>query len=236
LQHCSIAANGKCVEWSKQWSIELFLTVLRSGDTHPIMWHPTFVMNSRGILLKSVIKPHAKLLPPKNDLKVTCAFHCPVHWFDLLINIFDIGGKKTFWHFVSRLRWHMDDRPSRSFFGRKDHWIRFRDDEKSRFRTPGSYAELSRQGNASSRWLSEEIGHLAILGKVFEKSRTITSISPGLKAISFLQQENAHRLSSDSKYIFKHVKSSDKDSVACEKGFRSEMNQAKSHDARFQQV
>jgi hypothetical protein len=37
LQHCSIAANGKYVKWSKQWSIELFLAALRSGDIHPVV-------------------------------------------------------------------------------------------------------------------------------------------------------------------------------------------------------
>jgi hypothetical protein len=34
LDRC-IATNGKYVQWSKQWSTELFLTKFRSGDAHP---------------------------------------------------------------------------------------------------------------------------------------------------------------------------------------------------------
>jgi hypothetical protein len=37
--HCHMAANGKCMESSKQWSIEWFLRALRSGDIHSIVGH-----------------------------------------------------------------------------------------------------------------------------------------------------------------------------------------------------
>jgi hypothetical protein len=49
--HCSIAENGKCMQWSKQWSIELFLTALRSGDAHPIVGHPITPYCKLSILL-----------------------------------------------------------------------------------------------------------------------------------------------------------------------------------------
>jgi hypothetical protein len=39
LMYCSIAANGKYVQRSKQSSIELFLTAFRSGDAHLIVGH-----------------------------------------------------------------------------------------------------------------------------------------------------------------------------------------------------
>jgi hypothetical protein len=34
-----IAGNGKYVKWIKQWSLELFLRALRSGDAHPSVGH-----------------------------------------------------------------------------------------------------------------------------------------------------------------------------------------------------
>jgi hypothetical protein len=47
LDRC-IAANGKYMEWSKQWSIELFLTALRSGVAHLIrliLWLASFFID-----------------------------------------------------------------------------------------------------------------------------------------------------------------------------------------------
>jgi hypothetical protein len=38
--HC-IATNNKYAKWSKQWSIELFLTAFRFRDAHPIVGHPS---------------------------------------------------------------------------------------------------------------------------------------------------------------------------------------------------
>jgi hypothetical protein len=40
--YCSIAANGKYMEWSQQGSTELLLTALRSSGAHPIMRHPIY--------------------------------------------------------------------------------------------------------------------------------------------------------------------------------------------------
>jgi hypothetical protein len=51
--HCSIAANGKDEELSKQWSIELFLTVLRSGDGHSIVGDPIIILNSQSVILET---------------------------------------------------------------------------------------------------------------------------------------------------------------------------------------
>jgi hypothetical protein len=47
LHHCIIAANGKYVEWSKQWPTKLFLTAPRSGDAHPIAKYPISVSSPK---------------------------------------------------------------------------------------------------------------------------------------------------------------------------------------------
>jgi len=46
---CSIAVNGKYMEWCKQSSIALFFTTLRFGDAHPIVGHPINFFGQHGL-------------------------------------------------------------------------------------------------------------------------------------------------------------------------------------------